>query len=405
MSGHDEESLETDSGATPEAEAKGPFRWRARHTVYAVVGFVVVAVLVSSLISIPYYAITPGTAQSVEALINVPKGEGHTHKGEVLLVDVELTPLKAIEWPYFKLQSDAQIVPSSELLGPATTAQYQAQGVIDMSDAQQAATVVALRHLGYSVRVSSTGALVYGIDPGSPAAAALQVGQVITEVDGNAIHTADDLGAALETYKPGTTVSLRLTNEAGGDARTIHVRLSEFRVEGKGDTATLTCPVWGTGTKYKPYEAATKKGGPAHTIACVGLLSPYTNYRISNLPFKVDLSNEGIIGPSAGLAFTLGLMQRLDPDDLTGGHLVAATGTMSITGAIGDVGGVAQKTVAVRNAGAKIFFVPTQEYKVALAHAGNGLKVYEVSNISQVLNILETKYDGRVPAPQPTGSP
>ncbi len=103
---------------------------------------------------------------------------------------------------------------------------------------------------------------------------------------------------------------------------------------------------------------------------------------------KVDLSSEGIVGPSAGLAFTLGLMEELDPADLTGGRKVAATGTMSIDGSVGDVGGVAQKTIAVRGAGASVFFVPPQEYTVAKAHAGSRLKVYAVSTIGQAVRIL-----------------
>ena len=105
---------------------------------------------------------------------------------------------------------------------------------------------------------------------------------------------------------------------------------------------------------------------------------------------KVDLSSEGIVGPSAGLAFTLGLMQELDPADLTGGLKVAATGTMSIDGSVGDVGGVAQKTIAVRGAGASVFLVPKQEYAVAKSHAGPNLRVYAVSSIAQAIQILES---------------
>jgi PDZ domain-containing protein len=103
----------------------------------------------------------------------------------------------------------------------------------------------------------------------------------------------------------------------------------------------------------------------------------------------VSIDSEGIIGPSAGLAFTIGLLEKLDPADLTGGKRVAATGTMSITGAVGDVGGVAQKTVAVRDAGAVLFLVPPQELAVARAHAGPNLKVVAVSTIGQAIAALE----------------
>jgi PDZ domain-containing protein len=83
-------------------------------------------------------------------------------------------------------------------------------------------------------------------------------------------------------------------------------------------------------------------------------------------------------------------MEELDPADLTGGRKVAASGTMSIDGSVGDVGGVAQKTIAVRGAGASVFLVPPQEYSVAKAHAGGRLKVYSVSTIAQAVHILES---------------
>ena len=111
------------------------------------------------------------------------------------------------------------------------------------------------------------------------------------------------------------------------------------------------------------------------------------------------MNAEGIIGPSAGLAFTLGLISKLDAANLTGGAIVAATGTMSLDGTVGDVGGVAQKTVAVRNAGATIFFVPTPaDRKIALQYAGPHLTVIAVSNLSQAITALEQR-GGRVVRP------
>jgi PDZ domain-containing protein len=81
---------------------------------------------------------------------------------------------------------------------------------------------------------------------------------------------------------------------------------------------------------------------------------------------------------------------------LTGGHTVAATGTIDAQGDVGDVGGVAQKTIAVENAGATIFFVPPQEYKAAMSEDRPGLKVYAVSTLDQVLKILGA-HGGSVP--------
>ena len=102
-------------------------------------------------------------------------------------------------------------------------------------------------------------------------------------------------------------------------------------------------------------------------------------------PFPVSIDVTNIGGPSAGLAMTLGVIDALSGGSLTGGHTVAATGTIDAKGDVGDVGGVAQKTVAVENAGATIFLVPPQEYKQAMSKDRPGLKIYPVSTLDQAL--------------------
>ncbi len=191
---------------------------------------------------------------------------------------------------------------------------------------------------------------------------------------------------------------MRLTNAEGQDARTASLELSAWRVKDKGQKdATLVCPPWGTGLEYPLDHTSPETGKTVKAAPCVGILDVQTNYAIGQLPFKVDLSSEGIIGPSAGLAFTLGLMQTLDAEDLTGGHLAAATGTMSINGQIGAIGGVWQKTIAVYNAGARIFFVPKANYAEAEAHdPDHAVKIYPVTNISEVIARLEKTYGGRL---------
>lgn len=395
MTGTHEESLDT---AEPGDDLSRGFHWRVRHTVFTVIVVILAAVIAASLISIPYYALTPGTAQSVEKLIGLPGSMEHQHKGEFLLVDVEETPLRAIEWPFFKLNPNAQILPSSELLGTETAAQYETEGELDMSDAQQAATVVALDKLGYHVKAQPDGTLLYGVLPDSPASQSLAVGEVVVSVDGHSTLTTTALEDRLQAYKAGDKVTMTVLSYPAKRKKTVSVTLSTWRVKGKGKTATLVCPPYRTGTKYPVYKVKASKTAPAEPASCLGVdVEP--SYKVSKLPFRVDLNNEGIVGPSAGLAFTLGLIERLDPDDLTGGHKIAATGTMSINGAVGAIGGVAQKTVAVRAAGAKVFFVPLANYKTALKHDGNGLKIYAVSSLGEVIKILETHYGGKLASP------
>lgn len=371
------------------------FHWRASHTLFSILALILVAAVIAWFIQLPYYALTPGSAPQVSSLIEVPSADHHSHRGSVLLVYVELTPMRALYYPFFWLDPNAAIYSSAAILGTESTAQYATEGEIDMSTAQQAATVVALKQLGYKVSVTALGALIYGILPGSPAASSLQVGEVISKLDGFKVPTYLDLQNRLETIAPGAVVRVVVSAYPAGKPRTVSFKLGVFRSTGAGN---YDCFPEGKGTKFAIAEFVTVKGGKPHPVSCVGIYPQGsggiavdgTAFKIGPLPVKVDVSSEGIVGPSAGLAFTLGLIQELDPANLTGGLKVAATGTMSIDGTVGDVGGVAQKTVAVRVAGASVFLVPPQEYAVAKAHAGSHLKVYSVSTIEQAIHILES---------------
>ena len=251
-------------------------------------------------------------APAVSSLISVPSSHRHDHRGSVLLVYVELTPLRALYYPFFYFDSNAAIYPSSEILGSETSAQYSTEGEIDMATAQQAATVVAFRELGYKVQVVELGALVSGILPGTPAGAALKVGDVISALDGVKVPTYLSLSKRLEGLAPGTTVHLVVSAYPAGKPRKVSLELGVFRATG---TNTYDCFPQGKGTKNKILEFVTIPGGKPHPVACLGIYPQGsggnaidgTAFKVGPLPVKVNLSSEGIVGPSAGLAFTLGL--------------------------------------------------------------------------------------------------
>ena len=81
---------------------------------------------------------------------------------------------------------------------------------------------------------------------------------------------------------------------------------------------------------------------------------------VSTAPFTVDIPIEGIGGPSAGLMLALGIIDKIKPEDLTGGNIIAGTGTIDNDGKVGPIGGVPQKLVAAKAAGAKIFLTPSR---------------------------------------------
>src|SRR5262249_756665 len=105
-----------------------------------------------------------------------------------------------------------------------------------------------------------------------------------------------------------------------------------------------------------------------------------------DVPYTVSIDPGSVVGPSAGLAFTLELLDSLTPGELTGGQKIAVTGTIASDGSVGPVGGVAQKTAAVKAAGAKYFLVPPDELKDAEAHKGKDLIVAPITSVDDALN-------------------
>ena len=107
---------------------------------------------------------------------------------------------------------------------------------------------------------------------------------------------------------------------------------------------------------------------------------------------KVTLKLADVGGPSAGLLFTLGIIDKIDGDghggDLTGGRVIAGTGTIDGSGAVGAVGGVPLKELAARAAGATVFIVPRGECADATAELPAGLTLVPVTTLDNALSAL-----------------
>ncbi len=106
----------------------------------------------------------------------------------------------------------------------------------------------------------------------------------------------------------------------------------------------------------------------------------------------MDISTPDIGGPSAGLAFTLTLIDQLTEGNLLGGKTVAVTGTMGIDGKVGAIGGLSSKASAVSQNGADYFLVPTAQGEADIARAqraaGSGVQIIPVDSIDEAVAAL-----------------
>jgi Lon-like protease len=355
-------------------------RWPIVFTTVA--ALLVLTTVVLGRWNVNYYALSPGDASPVTSFITVPSKLDHPLAGKILLTDVFVKPLTALTYLQERyLSSDTQVVPSVELLGPATPAdQLAPQGFLEMSQAQAQAKAAALRYLGYTPTERDAGALVFGIAPGSPASHVLKVSQVITAVNGTSVAGVCSLVSALHGLAPGATATLSVEQSS--------VKESGAFVNGP----VVQRPI----TLGAPPKGLTNGGcGLGRPTAYLGI-DPNTQQSWT-FPVNVKVNTVDIGGPSAGLSMTLGIIDKLSGGHLTAGRTIAATGTIEASGAVGDVGGVPQKTVAVERAGATVFFVPPQEYKAALSKATPQLHVYAVSTLDQALVVLK-RLGGTLPA-------
>ncbi|MEU3901522.1 S16 family serine protease [Streptomyces sp. NPDC045251] len=113
----------------------------------------------------------------------------------------------------------------------------------------------------------------------------------------------------------------------------------------------------------------------------------------------VDLRLEDVGGPSAGLLFSLGIIDKLAAGDLTGGEVVAGTGTITTGGKVGPVGGVPLKTQAARRDGATVFLVPKAECSDAQTELPKGLRLIPVTTLDGAVDALDALRSGKGEVP------
>lgn len=226
--------------------------------------------------------------------------------------------------------------------------------------------------------------------------------------------------------QPGMTANVLGENKgsqvitvSGAPARRTSGQLRMVTIEATGPDATVTLgdvignwfrtdravmprdAVYPSGENVKEIEqhneAQMKQSQDAATQAALKYLG------LSADKVKVTLKLADVGGPSAGLLFTLGIIDKLHGDgsggDLTGGRTVAGTGTIDASGKIGTVGGVALKTQAARRDGATIFLVPKAECTDAKAELPKGLRLIPVTTLKGAVDSLEALDKGKAPVP------
>ncbi|GAB2656069.1 PDZ domain-containing protein [Gordonia jinhuaensis] len=322
-------------------------------TLTVTVVLLIVLVIIGAFVKVPYVALGPGPTLNtlgeyngkpvvaISGIATTPT-DGHLNMTTVS-VSSDLTLFQALgAW----FSGDQSLTPREEVFPPdRTQQQVDQENRAEMGGSQDSATVAAL---GYLHRTH----LVVEVDPKGPAAGTVDSGDQITAVNGTPVSTPAQLRSAVSGLAPGTQVSFDLVR--GGAPMTVSVRLGA-----RPDDAS------------RGYLGVTPRLEPDDPNIKIG-------YNVGNIG-----------GPSAGLMLTLAIIDKLEPQSLTGGRFIAGTGTIDDSGDVGEIGGITHKTVAARRAGAQYFLTPSGNCAEARSDKPSGLTLVKVDTLDDAMGALE----------------
>lgn len=316
-----------DTLTQPAVDANSPKR-PARWPVVLAALIVLLAILigVGASVTLPYYSFSPGPAFEVDDLVTMDNPD--PIDGEFYMLTISLSEVSVIEYGLAQLDRSVDIIPR-EAVRPVgqSDEQYRARNRLSMEESKTNSVFVALNYLGYDVTVTGDGVLVAGLTEGSPVEGILLLDDVITKFDGVSVTTASELTSLISERQVDDEVVLDVIRD--GQPVTV--------------TATLV-------------QHVTDPNRPM-----VGFLATTDNWSYTS-PIDIQIDTTNVGGPSAGLMYTLTLIDLLSDEDLAAGRVIAGTGTINLDGEVGPIGGIRQKVVGAEAAGADVMFVPADNW-------------------------------------------
>jgi PDZ domain-containing protein len=319
------------------------------------------------VLPVPYIVLVPGPVTdtlgnvpgTTKPVVSVSGAQTYATSGHVYLTTVGVLPGSCDEKPTLFtalrawFDSEEAVEPHQVQCPPGESgAKVQQANELDMSDSQRNATTAALLYLGY--KPTSEQIVVSDVASNSPASKVLETGDQIVSINGRPITNIDLVHKLIQEVKPGDTLSM--TIERNGKSKDVKV-----------------------GT----YEATD---GTHRTLIGISL-GLTANFDTPKVKIGIDPAKVG--GPSAGLAFALGIVDELTPGDLTGGKTIAVTGTIDGLGNVGPIGGIQQKIAGAKDNGATVFLAPASECPDARAAAPSSMILVKVTTLSGALDALK----------------
>ncbi|MTE20914.1 PDZ domain-containing protein [Streptomyces sp. TRM43335] len=339
-----------------------------------------IAVLCAAvLIRVPYAEMSPGPTVNTlgeyggEPVLSIEGRKTHEPSGHLNMTTVRVTGaeyrMNLVEAVYGWLADDSAVVPHDTLYPDDKSAEeVREENAEEFTQSLESAKVAALRELGIPV---GERVVVASVVKDGPAEGRLHAGDVIRAVDGEPVEQPDDVARLVTEHDPGEDVVFTVVPAK---------RAEEAEKEG------------GEPTGGREVTVATTEADDGRAIVGIRAGLDHT------FPFEIDIELADVGGPSAGLMFALGIVDKLSEEDLTGGEFVAGTGTIDGEGEVGPIGGIGMKTIAARDKGAKYFLTPEANCEAAARDVPEGLTLVRVGSLDDALEALEHVRSGNTDA-------
>jgi PDZ domain-containing protein len=300
---------------------------------------------------LPYYSIGPGPARELAPLIRVADHPVYRSNGRFVMTSVHVDQLNGIGVLAAWLDPTRAVVRRDVIYAPGESDQEEARRAIsEMDQSKLDAAYVVLKELAGYPKDHGEGVLIESVVPGCAADGELFPGDVVTAIDGRSIGGMRAASDAIRAAPSGSTLTFDVT------------------VDGVPEHIGLV---------REP---------------CGGDRDPLVGVRmIPRFPFPITISSGEVGGPSAGLMWAVTLYDLLTPGDLSGGRTIAGTGVIGLDGSIHPIGGIAEKIVAAREAGADVLLLPKGNLAEARAAGVEGIRLVPVASFDEALTWLRTQ--------------
>ena len=321
-----------------------------------------IALMPIGLITTDYYFMSPGPPYQWE--IDYGNNENYEFEGNLYQLTVRRDEANVFVYLWSLVNPSYDLYPKELILPDGVTPQELSEiSIQNMRTSENVAIAVALKNIGYEIETKGEGVAVVGLLDDSPVKNKLKKGDLLNSINNVQIFSATEFISTLRTYSIGETVSIGLIRVVDGVSEQLFIE------------TTLI-------------EHVEYKGEPM-----VGFLATTVNERF-DFPFAIDIKTGNVGGPSAGLMMALNVYNNLIPEDITNSMVVAGTGTIEIDGSVGPVGGIKQKIIAAKRAGAELILVPVANFEEAKPFEDDKTAIVAVDSFDEALLVI-SQYSSR----------